>query len=157
VITGGDGSVVTTETGAQFTYKNPFGGFWVDDPNNPFNNNAQANSWTPPLNTTWTWGTDRIFGVNLGGLFALEPFISPTLYQKYPTAIDEWTLSALMTADTSAGGGLSQIEDHYNTFITEQDIAEIAGAGLNWIRLPIPFWAIETGEGEPFLAKVSWK
>jgi len=27
VITGGDGSVVTTETGAQFTYKNPFGGF----------------------------------------------------------------------------------------------------------------------------------
>jgi aryl-phospho-beta-D-glucosidase BglC (GH1 family) len=40
---------------------------------------------------------------------------------------------------------------------TEQDIAEIAGAGLNWIRLPIPFWAIETWPGEPFLAKTSWK
>jgi len=33
----------------------------------------------------------------------------------------------------------------------------MAGAGLNWIRLPIPFWAIETWEGEPFLAKVCWK
>lgn len=94
--------------------------------------------------------------VNLGGLFVLEPFISPAIFQKYPDAVDEWTLSTLMAADT-ANGGLNQIEDHYNTFITEQDIAEIAGAGLNWIRLPIPFWAIETWQGEPFLAKVSWK
>ena len=96
------------------------------------------------------------YSVNLGGLFVLEPFISPSLYQKYPGAVDEWTLSTLMAADT-ASGGLNQLEDHYNTFVTEQDIAEIAGAGLNWIRLPIPFWAIETWEGEPFLAKVSWK
>jgi len=61
-----------------------------------------------------------------------------------------------MAADT-ASGGLNQIEDHYNTFITEQDIAEIAGAGLNWIRLPIPFWAIDVWPGEPFLERVSWK
>lgn len=54
--------------------------------------------------------------VNLGGLFVLEPFISPALYQKYPGAIDEWTLSQLMAADT-ANGGLNQLEDHYNTFI----------------------------------------
>jgi glucan 1,3-beta-glucosidase len=25
------------------------------------------------------------------------------------------------------------------------------------VRLPIPFWAIDTWEGEPFLAKTSWK
>ena len=59
---------------------------------------------------------------------------------------------------------------HYSTFVTEQDIAEIAGAGLNWIRLPIPFWAIETWNdvgsynapsgpevAEPFLARVCWQ
>jgi aryl-phospho-beta-D-glucosidase BglC (GH1 family) len=40
---------------------------------------------------------------------------------------------------------------------TEEDFAQIAGAGLNWIRLPIPFWAIDTWPGEPFLPKVSWK
>lgn len=107
----------------------------------------------------------------------IEPFITPALFEKYPTAIDEWTLSEAMTADTSDGGGLSQLEDHYQTFVvgvprlpplplpkitdvamqTEQDIAQIAGAGLNWIRLPIPYWAIETWPGEPFLAKTSWK
>lgn len=40
---------------------------------------------------------------------------------------------------------------------TEQDFAAIAGAGLNWIRLPIPFWAVEKWDGEPFLEKVAWK
>lgn len=57
-----------------------------------------------------------LFSVNLGGWFVLEPFITPALFQKYPGAIDEWSLSILMAADT-ANGGLSQLEDHYNTFI----------------------------------------
>lgn len=153
--TGGNGSVITTADGTTFTYLNPFGGIWVANPNDPFNNGAYPNSWTPPLNATWTWGVDKINGVNLGGLFVLEPFITPALYQQYPGAVDEWTLSTLMAADT-ANGGLQQLETHYNTFITEQDIAEIAGAGLNWIRLPIPFWAIEKWDFEPFLEKVCW-
>ena len=55
--------------------------------------------------------------VNLGGWFVLEPFITPALFQKYPGAVDEWTLSTLMAADTGPGGGLSQLEDHYKTFI----------------------------------------
>lgn len=33
----------------------------------------------------------------------------------------------------------------------------IAGAGLNWVRLPIPFWAVDKLPEEPFLEKVSWK
>ncbi|KAJ8594245.1 glycoside hydrolase family 5 protein [Rhizopogon salebrosus TDB-379] len=153
--TGGNGSLITTADGTTFTYLNPFGGIWVDNPNDPFNNGAYPNSWTPPLNSSWTWGVDKVYGVNLGGLFVLEPFITPALYQKYSGAVDEWTLSTLMAADT-ASGGLGQLETHYSTFITEQDIAEIAGAGLNWIRLPIPFWAIEKWDFEPFLEKVCW-
>ncbi|KAF8961880.1 glycoside hydrolase superfamily [Flammula alnicola] len=155
-ITGGDGSTVKAGDGSTFTYRNQFGGIWYADPNDPYNNNAYPNSWTPPLNQSWNFGTNRIYGVNLGGWFVLEPFITPVLYQKYPGATDEWSLSTLMAADT-ANGGLNQLEDHYKTFITEQDIAEIAGAGLNWVRLPIPFWAIDKWGDEPFLAKTSWK
>ena len=103
--------------------------------------------------------------MNLGGLFVLEPFIVPSLYQANPTAVDEWTLSEALAAQ---GMLQSALEDHYNTFITEEDIAQIAGAGLNWIRVPIPFWAIETWDNvgtdtngqtvsEPFLARVCWK
>lgn len=78
-----------------------------------------------------------------------------------------------MAADTS-GGGLNQLENHYNTFIvglltplwrlhpnphhsqTEKDFAEIAGAGLNFLRIPIAWWAIEVRGDEPFLARTSW-
>ncbi|PPQ78311.1 hypothetical protein CVT25_011682 [Psilocybe cyanescens] len=155
-ITGGDGSTIKANDGSTFTYNNNFGGIWYSDPSDPFKDYAYPNSWTPPLNQIWDYGKDRIFGVNLGGWLVLEPFISPAVFQRYPGAVDEWTLSTLMAADT-ANGGLNQLEEHYKTFITEQDIAQIAGAGLNWIRLPIPFWAIDTWGDEPFLAKTSWK
>lgn len=60
------------------------------------------------------------------------------------------------------------MEKHYDTFITEEDVAGMAAAGLNFARLPVPFWAIEawtdvgvdeTGKrtGEPYAAKLAWK
>ncbi|KAJ7752654.1 glycoside hydrolase family 5 protein [Mycena metata] len=163
-ITGGDGSTVTTANGTTFVYRNAFGGYWIADPSNPFASGARPNSWTPALNETWTWGVDRVNGVNLGGWFVLEPFITPALFQAYPGAVDEWSLSTLMRADNTLQ---TTMEAHYDGFITEQDIAQIAGAGLNWIRVPIPFWAISTWSdvgadatgtvAEPFLEGVCWK
>ncbi|KAJ2927477.1 hypothetical protein H1R20_g1848, partial [Candolleomyces eurysporus] len=125
--TGGDGSIITLENGTTFIYRNSFGGFWIHDPEDPFNNNARPNDYTPPLNTSWRWGVDRVYGVNLGGWLVLEPFISPEIFQRYPGVEDEFSLAQAMTADT-ANGGLRQIEEHYQTFITEVDIAEIAGS-----------------------------
>lgn len=60
--TGGNGSTITLDDGSKITYYNPFGGSWYWDPSDPFNNNAQAQSWTPPLNKSFQWGTDRVFG-----------------------------------------------------------------------------------------------
>lgn len=40
---------------------------------------------------------------------------------------------------------------------TEQDFADIAKVGLNWVRIPLGFWAIETQAGEPYLEGVSWQ
>lgn len=160
LISGGDGSTVTMEDGTTFTYHNPYGGSWYYNPSDPFNNGAQAQSWTPPLNQTFNPGSDRIrgyvtlfwyfhvvFTVKSSGysqcqsrrlashraceflslweperdLIVLPQFISPALYQKYPTAVDEWTLSVAMAND-QAGGGLSQLEDHYKTFIVRQNL-----------------------------------
>jgi len=88
----------------------------VDDPSNPFNDYARPNSWTPAINEVWHWGKDRVFGVNLGGWLVLAPFITPAIFQRYPSATDEFMLSQLMAADT-VNGGLAQLEAHYKTFI----------------------------------------
>lgn len=58
-------------------------------------------------------------------------------------------------------GGQANLEakmrEHYDTFITEQDFAEIAGAGLNWVRLGVGYWAVETYEGDTYLEGVAWE
>jgi glucan 1,3-beta-glucosidase len=61
-ISGGDGSTVTMDDGSTFVYSNSFGGTWYWDESNPFNNNAQAQSWSPPLNQTFKYGSDKIWG-----------------------------------------------------------------------------------------------
>ncbi|TFL03517.1 glycoside hydrolase superfamily [Pterulicium gracile] len=163
-VTGGDGSEITMEDGTKFIYNNTFGGTWYWDPKDPLNMSAKAQSYTPAMNATWQYGVDRIRGVNLGGWLNTEPVscsISPVIQFMRLTDIslttyDEWTLSEQMRLDTAGGGIEKLMEDHYKTFITEEDFAKIAAAGLNWIRLPIGWWAIEVLEGEPFLPKVSW-
>ncbi|KAI5900255.1 glycoside hydrolase family 5 protein [Schizophyllum commune H4-8] len=146
------------EGGDKFTYSNKFGGTWYWDDEDPFNNNAQAQTYTPPLNESFKYGEDKIFGVNIGGWLVPEPFIAPSLYEPYVNnttpAVDEWTLCENMR---NSDGGIDLLEEHYKTFITEKDFAEIAGAGLNHVRIPIGYYAIETRGDEPFLAKTSWK
>ena len=91
VVSGGDGSIITMEDGTTFTYKNPFGGYWYYDPNDPFGAGGKAQSWTPAINETFNYGTDKIWGyvyflggcmtytdclatsVNLGGWLNTEP------------------------------------------------------------------------------------
>ena len=67
-VTGGDGSTITMEDGTTFVYKNPFGGYWYWDENDPFNNGARAQSWSPALNETFNYGVDKIRGYVLMSL-----------------------------------------------------------------------------------------
>lgn len=136
-----------------FVYNNTLGGTWVSI---PFNDTARPQGDQPSLAEKWDYSRNRIYGVNLGGWLVIEPFITPHLFEAFLKSekipIDEWTL--VQALGTSAA---SVIENHYKTFITEEDFAQIASAGLNWVRIPIGWWLIETLGDEPFLARVSWK
>jgi hypothetical protein len=54
----------------------------VDDPSQPYKNDARPNSWTPPLNTSWTWGKDRVHGYALPEI--LEDTILMSMIQRQP-------------------------------------------------------------------------
>lgn len=62
IVTGRDGSEITTEDGSKFTYENKLGGYWYWDEDDVFNNGAKAQSWTPALNETFRYGIDKIRG-----------------------------------------------------------------------------------------------
>ena len=45
----------------------------------------------------------------------------------------------------------SRMEKHWSTWITADDFAEIAGNGLNLVRIPIGYWSVSPIAGEPYV------
>lgn len=61
--------------------------------------------------------------------------------------MDEYTYTqALGSAEAS-----SRLNNHWNTWITQDDINEIAKDGLNHVRIPVGYWAINPQPGEPYV------
>lgn len=123
--------------------------------NTTWDDTARANEHVPPLNETFPYGKQPIRGVNLGGWLSLEPFIVPSLFDKYaPTEgiVDEWTLTNRLGKDAAP-----TLEKHYAKFITEQDFVDIRDAGLDHVRIQYSYWAVKLYDNEPYVAQISWR
>lgn len=120
-----------------------------------WDDSKSANPMTPPLNKPWgSYESRPARGVNLGGWLSLEPFITPSLfnYDIKLGIIDEYTLCRYL--GNKAG---EVLEKHYSTFVTEQTFAEIADAGLDHVRIPFSYWAVETYDDDTFVFRTSWR
>jgi glucan 1,3-beta-glucosidase len=121
--------------------------------NSTWDDSKQANPNVPALNNTFTYGSLPFRGVNLGGWFSLEPFITPSLFTYGDSVIDEWTLCEKLGPTQAA----ATLEKHYSTFMTEDDFKSIAAAGLDHVRIPYSYWAIVTYPGDPYVFGISWR
>lgn len=64
----------------------------------------------------------------------------PAFKSKPKTPIlDEYTLCKYMGRSWCT----KTLTAHYKSFITEQDFADIAAAGLNHVRIPVGYWALD--------------
>ncbi|KAK9314579.1 glycoside hydrolase superfamily [Lipomyces starkeyi] len=123
--------------------------------NSTWDNSARANVNVPPLTEAFNYTETPMRGVNLGGWLILEPFITPSFFEIYNLSqgiVDEYTLSAHLGDNAK-----DTFEKHYMSFITEQTFSDIRDAGLDHVRIPYPYWAIENLEGDPYVEKVSWR
>ena len=65
-----------------------------------------------------------------------------------PGAVDEWTFSEQLGSQAQ-----SVLEEHWNTWITDDDIRIIAESGFNTIRIPVGYWAfIDQPSGTPYVS-----
>ncbi|WEW58890.1 beta-glucosidase [Emydomyces testavorans] len=88
-----------------------------------------------------------IRGVNLGGWLVLEPWITPSIFEQAGEgAVDEFTLCQLL-----GGNARSRLQAHWNSWITRDDFFRMAAAGLNYVRIPIGYWAVIRLNGEPYV------
>ncbi|TGJ79398.1 hypothetical protein E0Z10_g9362 [Xylaria hypoxylon] len=121
-----------------------------------WDDSAVANNQVPALNKAWgNYATKPARGVNIGGWLSLEPFITPSLfnYDSRLGIVDEWTLCTHLGIKTTA----STLEKHYATFVTEQTFKEIRDAGLDHVRIPYSYWAVQTYDDDPYLFRISWR
>lgn len=131
------------------------GGLSVMGLNMTWDDSVQANEHVPALNEEFKYGKMPIRGVNVGGWLNIEPFITPSFFESYSTRdgiIDEWTLTTSMGAKAE-----SNLEQHYSSFITKQTFMDIRNAGFDHVRIPFNYWAVTTYDGDPYVAKISWR
>jgi len=76
-------------------------------------------------------------GVNLGGWLVLEKWMVSQVYRG-TNAPDEFTL-----CQTLGDQAVERLNQHRETFITAEDFRWIKQHGLNAVRLPVGYWALE--------------
>ncbi|KAM0331603.1 hypothetical protein ACHAQA_003282 [Verticillium albo-atrum] len=122
-----------------------------------WDDSARCNDKVPALDKAWgSYDKRPARGVNVGGWLVLEPFITPSLfnYDSRIGIIDEWTLSKHLGKRKTA----EVLEAHYASFVTETTFKEIRDAGLDHVRIPFGYWAVETwDEEDPYLQRTSWR
>ncbi|KAH8813093.1 glucan 1,3-beta-glucosidase [Xylogone sp. PMI_703] len=104
----------------------------------------------PRQNSTFNYNTQKVRGVNLGGWFVLEPWITPSLFQPWANGggvVDEYTYSQALGRSATQ----YQLNQHWGHWITQEDFQEIAHIGLNHVRIPIGYWAVNPLPGDPYV------
>jgi len=82
-------------------------------------------------------GATKLRGVNLGAWLVLERWMVPGVYRG-TDAQDEYSL-----CETLGGQAKDRLDHHRETWITEEDFRWIKSHGLNAVRLPVGYWALE--------------
>lgn len=102
--------------------------------------------------SAWPYGQWTLRGVNTGSWLVLEKWITPQVFAGLPdSVVDEYTLCQYL-GQTKA---LQRLRAHWDSWITEADFKFWADTGLNHVRLPIGYWALDIRPGEPWVSG-SW-
>lgn len=86
--------------------------------------------------------------MNLGGWLVLEPWITPSIFEEAGDgAVDEYTLTQILGKDQAQ----TVLSSHWNSWITADDFQQIKDAGMNHVRIPVGYWAVNPLPGEPYV------
>jgi glucan 1,3-beta-glucosidase len=132
------------------------GGLPIIGLNSTWNDDVQANPKVPNLQDKFQYGKMPIRGVNVGGWLNLEPFITPSFFEKFGSkdnVVDEWTLLSKL----GPAKAKDTMEKHYSAFITKQTFADIRAAGMDHVRFPFGYWMVQNFGDEPYIPQISWR
>lgn len=85
----------------------------------------------------------------------LEPFITPSLFESFRTTdssdagipVDEYHFCQALGYEEAE----SRLVQHWSSWYTEVDFKNMAASGLNFVRIPIGYWAFQTLDSDPYV------
>lgn len=104
------------------------------------------------------WGNtnEKVRGVNLGGWLVIEPWITPSLFQRFGPSegvVDEWTLSGRLTKMIGSDRAWNEVfKPHWDSWVTFKDFQKIKDSGFNVVRIPIGYWAFDDKD-TPYISR----
>ena len=112
---------------------------------------ALASAWMPGgkllghenanIGARWLPASGKIHGVNLGSLFIIEPWMASDAWNAMGCGGQQSEFDCMRALGQTAGNAAFQ--SHWNSWITQDDIRQIASLGLNTIRIPVGYWMRE--------------
>ena len=81
----------------------------------------------------------------------LEPWITPSLFDQWAgdhSVKDEFSYTKALGKETAS----SRLDEHWSSWIKEQDLVDIAAAGLNHVRIPVGYWSVTPLPGDPYVS-----
>jgi len=98
--------------------------------------------------SAWPYGEQTLRGVNAGSWLLLEKWITPQVFDGLPDWVnDEYQLTQYLGYSAAE----QRLRHHWDTWITEADFEFWARTGINHVRLPIGYWALDIRPGEPWV------
>ncbi|KAG0746666.1 hypothetical protein G6F57_003173 [Rhizopus arrhizus] len=98
--------------------------------------------------TAYNYWTMKAWGPNLGNWLILEKWMDSSIFDKHaPNAEDEWAFCQQASNPSQA------LQDHWNSWVIEDDFKKLASVKANHVRIPVGYWAfIKPDSGEPYVS-----
>lgn len=90
----------------------------------------------------WMPAAGKIRGVNLGSLFVFEPWMANTEWNNMGCGGQKSEFDCVMNIGQDKADAAFQ--KHWGSWITQTDLDEMMGYGINTIRIPLGYWLDES-------------
>jgi len=112
---------------------------YARDGTNLFNNTFLGGDST---SKRWLQASGKVRGVNMGSLFVFEPWIAETEWANMGCSGQASEFDCVSHLGQAQAN--SAFQNHWDSWITQADIAQMQGYGLNAIRVPVGYWMMES-------------
>eukprot|EP00301_Raphidiophrys_heterophryoidea_P018979 c3969_g1_i1.p1 GENE.c3969_g1_i1~~c3969_g1_i1.p1 ORF type:complete len:470 (+),score=107.10 c3969_g1_i1:41-1411(+) len=105
----------------------------------------------------------KVRGVNIGGWLMMEPWITPSIFERINTCQPDWNGTYIVVDEYTfwqygprcPGNAMRHIiKQHWDEWVLDDHLAQLAEANITHIRIPFGYWYFDVLPSEPYISGV---